>query len=359
MTLKVEVIPAKELSQDLISAWSRVQKQNPALDSCYFRPEFVRIVAQVRNDVEVAVIHEAGEPAGFFPFQRSKWNIGMPVGGKLSDFQAIIAPRNFNCSGEELVRRCQLSTWQFDHLLATPSPFSAFQHEIEPSPYINLSHGFDEYCRQRKAAGSQVVQRIRKKIRKIEREVGPLRFEMNDLRRETFDQLLEWKTEQYRQTDVVNTFQFDWVVGLLDRIRQTQSEDFSGMLSTLHAGDHLIALHLGMQTSQVLHCWFPTFSRAFGKYSPGLIFLLRLAEAAAAKGCQRIDLGKGPERYKYSFASGETQVASGAVDCNTGFRTVRGLWRGLKRAVNGSPLSTLAKKPAWLLHKARQRYLFQ
>ena len=58
-----------------------------------FGPEFTQAVAAVRGDVEVGVLEERGEPVGFFPFQRSRRNVARPVGGKMSDFQGLIAPQ--------------------------------------------------------------------------------------------------------------------------------------------------------------------------------------------------------------------------------------------------------------------------
>jgi CelD/BcsL family acetyltransferase involved in cellulose biosynthesis len=130
-------------------------------------------------------------------------------------------------------------------------------------------------------------------------------------------------------------------------------------MSALYAADELVAVHLGMQTPQVLHCWFPTYRRDMGKYSPGLILLVRLAECAAAAGIQRIDLGKGPERYKYRFASGSSMVAQGAVDCRFAIRVARRSWRNMKQVLGSSLLARPARQPARILYKVRQRCLFR
>jgi CelD/BcsL family acetyltransferase involved in cellulose biosynthesis len=65
--MKIDIIPATEFSRDHIAAWRALQQADPALDSPLFHPEFTRAVAAVRDDVEVAVLEEAGEFVGFFP----------------------------------------------------------------------------------------------------------------------------------------------------------------------------------------------------------------------------------------------------------------------------------------------------
>jgi CelD/BcsL family acetyltransferase involved in cellulose biosynthesis len=65
---------------------------------------------------------------------------------------------------------------------------------------------------------------------------------------------------------------------------------------------------------------------------------VRLAQEAASLGIQRIDLGKGPERYKQSLMSGADLVAEGSLD----LRRVRGLARktvhNARQLVRSSPL---------------------
>ncbi len=338
--------------------WSALASRLP-IDSPYFQPEFTEAVAAVRDDVEVAVLDHGSQTVGFFPFQRGRMNVGMPVGGKLSDFQAVIAEPDSGWNAAELVRGCRLASWQFDHLLAEQPSFLPYHNGVEPSPYIDLSCGLETYYARRRELGSELISQIQRKARKIQREVGPLRFVLHEPTASALQMLFHWKKEQHSETGVVDIFQYGWVVALLDRIRETQSPGFSGVLSTLYAGDELVAVHLGMRTRTVLHWWFPTYNREFSKYSPGLILLLHLAQAAASEGVQRIDLGKGPERYKYSLNSGSIAVAHGAVDCNVWLRGARTGWRTAKTWIKKSPLRGPARAPGRMLHNLRQRLLFQ
>ena len=48
-------------------------------------------------------------------------------------------------------------------------------------------------------------------------------------------------------------------------------------------------------------------------YSPGLIQLMRLAEAGAERGIQLIDMGKGAKWYKDKVKTGEIPVGEGII----------------------------------------------
>ncbi|MGH7326108.1 MAG: GNAT family N-acetyltransferase, partial [Candidatus Rokuibacteriota bacterium] len=269
--MKVHLVRPRELSGDLVAAWEEILRDEPALDSPYFRPEFVQAVASVRTDVEIGVLEDGNRAVGFFPFQRGRWRVARPVGGRLSDFQAIIARSETPWSVPELLRGCRLSAWEFDHLLACQARLKPFHAVVADSAYVDFSQGFDAYKRQRRTANSDGVAQALRKHRKIEREVGPTRFVAHSEDESVLDQLLAWKSAQYRLTDLTDVFQYPWTVALIKRIWRTQFPGWSGMLSAIYVNDELLAVHFGMRTPSVLHWWFPAYNRAHEKYSPGLI----------------------------------------------------------------------------------------
>ncbi len=320
--------PIRELSPEQLSTWSRFQQNNPSLDSPFFRPEFALAVAAHCDDVEVAVAKRHGCDVGYFPIHREPGNTAQPVGRSLSDFHGIVAPEDTEFSPAELIRQCRLKALHFNHLLTSQPAFAAHHWITAPSQYMNLSHGFEHYQEERRKSGSKILKQARRKARKIEREVGSLRFVPHEYSDERFQTLIDWKIAQYRRIRSVNHLAESWRIDTLRRIALTQSTLFSGMLSSLYAGDRLIAIHLGILSGGVLHCWFPTYSRDLAKYSPGLIFWLYLAQEAERLGITRIDLGKGRERFKRSLGTGTTQLAEGSVDLRPAVARVR---QGLMR----------------------------
>ena len=352
--MRIHRLREAALAPELVRAWSEIQRANPALDSPYFRPEFTLEVAAVRDDVEVAVVERGGSPVGFLPFQRGRWNVGFPVGAKLSDFHGLVAEEGLDWDARELIGGCGLATWQFDHLLATQKAFEPHHYHRDGSPYVDLSRGFEGWREERRQAGSKLLGQALRKARKIEREVGPLRLEWHSDSREVFERLLAWKSEQLADTELVNVLRLPWVIALLDRIRQIGGEEFCGVLSALYTGEELLAAHLGMRSREVLHWWFPVYNRERQRYSPGLILLVELAREAGERGVRRIDLGKGDESYKSSFASGSIALAEGAVDCRAAIRIGRNAWRRTRERVHASPLRGVAKIPGRMFYHLRQ-----
>ena len=317
------VVRATDLSSKQLSTWSQIQQENRFLDSPFFRPEFTLAVASHCNDVEVAVISRDGCEVGFLPFHRDPGNIVRPVGRSLSDFHGVVAQAGADFSPAEMLRQCGLKAFHFSHLLASQTVFTPHHWMTTTSPFMNLSRGFEHYQDQRRKAGSEIIKQALRRTRRIERDFGPLRFVAHEYSDERFQTLIDWKIAQYRRIRSVNHLADPWRIDTLRRIARERGELFSGMLSSLYVGDRLIAIHLGMLSGGVLHCWFPAYATELAKYSPGLILWLRLAQEAEALGVHRMDLGKGNERFKTSLGSDATLVAEGSVDLRPVVKSVR------------------------------------
>ena len=154
--------------------------------------------------------------------------------------------------------------------------------------------------------------------------------------------LLDWKSRQYARIRAVNPFARPGTLDFLRRLLELRGSEFQGVLSALYFGDRLAAVHLGLRCRNVLHVWFPTYNEELGKYSPGIIYLLEQAAAAAALGIQRIDLGGGNEAFKARFRCFGTPVAEGAVGLGALSTSVQRTWLYTKQWVQSSRF----RKPA-------------
>ncbi len=357
--MDVKLVHPAELTAEQVSIWSQLQRADKAVDSPYFRPEFTLTAASVRNDVEVAVLYEGGEIVGFFPFQRNRFNVGKPVGGRLSDFQGVIVRKGLVWSVDELMRGCRLSAWDFDHLIASQQAFSPHQWLTDESPFLDLSNGFEAYVAGVRKTNSNHIKNTLRKSRKIAREIGPLRLEFNTSDNTVFQTLMKLKSRQYQRTDLLDIFRIPWIVKFLERIRAEQTEDFSGVLSALYVGDELAAAHFGMRSGNVLHYWFPTYDRKFLQFSPGAILMLELARVAETVGIHRIDLGRGSEQFKRCFMTGAIQVAEGSVECRPISKAIRQNWRRTCKWVKTSPLRAQVELPLRATRSMRQWLAFR
>jgi CelD/BcsL family acetyltransferase involved in cellulose biosynthesis len=322
------------MSSALSEQWRALQDSNPDLASPCFSPEFTQAVAAARNDAEIAVIEEDGEVIAIFPYQRRPGARGVPVGGIVSDYQGLICRPDFSCDPRELLRACRLVSWDFDRLIATQQCFEPFHKLCEPSALIDLSRGYESYVAERRAMGTEQIKKCMNLVRRLELEMGPIHFVPHSKDRETLNQLLSWKSRQYRKTGWRDLFALKWGRALVERIHATQSESFAGMLSLLYAGGQLLAGHIGMRSRTVWHYWFPAYDPQFAKYSPGLLLLLKMAEHAPQIGLRTIDLGTGLTLYKRRLMNASVSVAEGSVERPSSWLSlVRGLRRRAKRLV--------------------------
>ncbi|MEN6452306.1 MAG: GNAT family N-acetyltransferase [Thermoguttaceae bacterium] len=336
--MNVRLVSADSLTPADVAAWAAIQRSVVAFDSPYFRPEFTQAVAAVRRGVEVGVLEDRGCSVGFFPFQRRRNGIAQPVGGMLSDFHGVVARNEVAWAPRQLLRACGLTAWQFDHLPTSQTPFAADCWRTAPSPYIDLSCGWEGYMAQQHAEHAQWFKQAVRKLRRAERNAGPARVELDTDRDAVFECLVKWKVEQYERTGVTNVLAVDWTRRLLDRIRTTEGEAFSGMTSALYLGDALAAVLLSMRSYGVMHAWFSAYDPALATHSPGLLLWLELARRCPEAGIRRIDMGKGPEPYKRHMMSGAIDVAEGAVDLRPVRRLVRRQWRRAYDWARHSPL---------------------
>ncbi len=349
--MKVTLVPGRELTPAHIDSWTTIQRQNDQLRSPFFCPEFAVAVAAARSDVEVAILEHDGEPCGYFPFQRNRWNIGKPVGAGLNDFQGVISRSQNACDSEsgfdlkELLHECRLLAWMFDRLVASQPMFAPHQWEIMPSPYMNVADGFEAYLAGRNSHAKRIHNTLRK-MRAVESVHGKIRLVAQETDPAVFDALRQWKSEQYRRNGVLDVFSLPWTVHLLQNLQQQRDAAFGGMLSALYFGDQLAAVHFGLRSNGVLHAWFPAYDQRLARYSPGMMLFLKLAEAAASLGIRRIDLGAGHVPFKLSLQSGFDEVASGAVAFNPVVEHVQKNWWRVKDWVRSSPLRIAARTAA-------------
>ena len=146
--------------------------------------------------------------------------------------------------------------YDFDHLLASQGGFAQFHGERTYSSTMDLSHGYEAYVEGRRRANRKIVLDNGRKIRKLERDVGPIRFVLHENTPEAFEALQRWKSDQYRSSGAYDVFRHRWTIDLLTRLCAIQSDDFAGVFSTLYANDQLIAVHFGIRSRAVWHYWF-------------------------------------------------------------------------------------------------------
>jgi CelD/BcsL family acetyltransferase involved in cellulose biosynthesis len=323
--MRISVIHPSELGPAEVSAWQDMQRRctGPAgLRNPFLSPEFTQAVGRHRPDARVAVLTDGGSGrsrgtggsiAGFFPFEKHKFGMGLPIGAGLTDCQGLVHVPGFEYDPRELLRGSGLSGFAFDHLAAEQQPFRPYLAATAPSPVIDLADGWAAYQAKLKVRSASFLRSVARKTRKLEREIGPVRLVTESTDRTALRALMVWKSDQYRRTGRSDRFAHPWIVGLIEDLFETRGDHFSGLFSVLYAGDTTVAAHLGVRCGPMVAHWFPAYDTGYAQYSPGLIEHVRMVEAAASIGVELIDLGKGAKRYKEELKSSDIYVGEGAV----------------------------------------------
>ncbi|HXS64354.1 MAG TPA: GNAT family N-acetyltransferase [Streptosporangiaceae bacterium] len=333
--MEIAVVRPDELGAGEVAAWHAMQDQGEEIRNPFLSPEFAQAAGQLVPSARVAVVEEGGQPAGFFAFEVGRLGSARPVGAWLSDCQGLVHAPEFQPDAGELLRGCGISAWQFDHLVSWQQPFSKYQVASARSPVIDLAEGAEVYAARLKAH-SPGGNDLGRKSRKIERELGPLKFVIDSSDTGDLRTLMGWKSEQYRRTGRNDRFDEPWIVELISKLFSHRPADeaggypgspgggpggspggslggFCGLLSMLYAGDTPVAGHFGLAYGGVLAHWFPAYDARYSKYSPGLIQLLEMTRQAPDLGISSIDLGKGAARYKEKMKSYDLTVAEGTA----------------------------------------------
>jgi CelD/BcsL family acetyltransferase involved in cellulose biosynthesis len=351
--MKIDLVSSSQLTPDLIARWDEIVRGAPELASPYFRPEFTQAVAAIRNHVEIALLQEGNDVVGFFPFERAGGRVARPVGGKLSDYQGVIAGPQVAWRPEEIMRACQVKAWEFDHQLASQRPLARHFAKTGHSRRIDISAGFDTYLAGRRSERAGALAEMMRKFRKLQREHS-VRFEWHTADPAVFDKLLAWKSQQYRRSELTDLFTYPWIVSLLKRIWQQQSPQFAGVLSAMYVNDEVAAVHFGMQSVALLHYWFPAYDVGLGKYSPGNNLVLFLLQQANDHGVACIDLGKGDEDYKLAISTQSVPLAEGVVETRPVSAVLRRSWGQARDWVRQSPFHDSARVPIGWLRRMRE-----
>jgi CelD/BcsL family acetyltransferase involved in cellulose biosynthesis len=336
--MKCFVIGPAELGKQERERWRQLQRSNPSLGSPCFSWQFTLAVADVRRDTRIAVMEEDGDIVGFFP-HHFRLGAGEPIAGRMSDHHGVIAAPGTRWDWHELLKAARLSYWPFDHLPGAQRPPGLTGHA--ESPGLDLSEGFDAWLERKRAQGGSVA-KLPARMRRTERDLGPLRLTLNSRDRGDFETVIRLKSEQCLRTGQMDFFALGWPRELAERIRDIDDPDFGGRLSTLHAGDVLLAAHFGMHTPQVWHWWFPVYSAEHRQHSPGSLLLLEVARAAAAEGHELLDLGRGDEDYKRRFSDTSWPLLEGMVSRPTAITAARRWKKSLGRWLRTSPMAAPA-----------------
>jgi CelD/BcsL family acetyltransferase involved in cellulose biosynthesis len=315
--VSVTIKKIDDLTRSEIQRWRALLGQGGALDHPQLQPEWAQIVAMAGFPVEIAVLQGESDFFGIFPFARYRSGFATPIGGPLTDYHAILASSESQLDIRQLMKACRLKVWTFDHVPASSPWLAPYRLGIDHGFWVDIPSGFDDYWAQQKQRHSKWCDQMTRKLSKLAREVGEVRFELHETSEKVLQELVQWKQQSLRKAGLRDIFAAPNTQSLLRMTASHHGSHFSGWLSALYAGRTRVAVHLGQRSGSVLNAWIPSYHPAYAKYSPGSLLHIELLRACAGQAITQIDLGRGENQLKITLATRQSQMAIGAIDDRT------------------------------------------
>ena len=344
----IELRRWSELSDDEHTTWDALRGTQPELAPPFFSRRFMDAVDAARSDVRVAVMFNDVGIVGFFPHHLSG-RAAKPAGRFLNDAHNVLLRPGTRLHWRSLLAACGATIFDFHALVGCESHLPAESIEGRVGSFAAVMDGDSVGFLKRLKKQRRTMFKQDQKTRKMIRELGPLRFEMDCRDPAVLAQTIRWKREQYRRTDILDLFLPDWTREMLGQLCQgpdTRRDDpeMRGLVSALYAGDALVAAHIGMIEGDRLHYWFPAYNIEHSIYSPGTALFQTIVEHATGAGIETIDMGYGEQPYKLKQTDTVTQVAYGCVTPSTMLRCKRRLTRRGKALLKQAPMKSTWKR---------------
>jgi hypothetical protein len=178
--------------------------------------------------------------------------------------------------------------------------------EVLPSPFVDwkLFATWADFENVVKARIGNLFPDSRRKRKKLERDLGPVRFVFDDERPEVFERCVRWKSSQYVATGLKDMFADPLNVEMFRQLHQKKVV----VVSSLSAGDTLVAVHFGGLADNRHYWWVPAYDPAQSKYSPGRLMLEAILEESYRAKHSEFDFLIGDEAYKWHYATHNREV---------------------------------------------------
>lgn len=310
--MRVTVVRPGELGAGEAALWASYQRRSTATAKPFLSLAFARAVDRARPGARVAVVEEGARIEAFLAYELGERHHAVPIGSPMNDLQGFVSS-GAPLPAHEIVRKAGLRSWRFAHAPAEQAALAPHHYprtDVD-CPVIDLGAGYDAWFAEVTARGRSVVSKSPKQRRALERQVGPVALQWHRPRLEDLHQLFAWKSGRYDQTAAL--LADPATMPILEELAASTDEQCAGKLSVLLAGERPIAVDLGLVGPEDLCGWFTGYDPDAGRFSPGTIMLLALAEGAAEHGLRRFDLGWGQHAYKFLLANDAYRLAAGIV----------------------------------------------
>ena len=267
-------------------------------------PDYFSFLRKSGQKIDILIGLEGDEPVVFIPFQPRSDSGVEPVALEVSDCSQVISKPNYSFDPVALLKSAGVRYYSFDHLFDQsgfdPEKYSYYQDDCY---LIRLQAGYEAYVQDLNANSSSLISQSNRKRRKLDREVGTVRFEYREPDLGLIEKMLAWKVEQLNHQGFQHCFDQAWVQTFMESQLTMKSNSAKGLFSVLYAGRDIAAMHFGTIGYQTINSWIPVVNPQHAKYSPAVILYLELARKADEDGVENIILGRGENQTKRRIAN--------------------------------------------------------
>lgn len=303
------------LSAADLAQWRSLMAQAPQSQRAFLTPDFCA-AAELAYGRPVTLILGRERPSARLvavlpvqarPSPAGRVGVYEPVAGIMNDCFGLLALPELRVTAAQLLSASGIACIDFSHLDETQLAHGL--HGEDPRVGLRTRiHGTGEaHWEALRSIDKKLVSDTERRERKLVAEHGPLQFAFQSSQPYALlEQLVALKQDQYRRTGHLQAPLFDaGHVRLLHALLALRDVYCTGVLSSLHAGEQLVAVHFGLQSGSMLHFWFPVYVDAFSAFSPGRILYRHVIRDAHLHGVTVIDRGEGDSKAKRDFANEE------------------------------------------------------
>lgn len=340
--MRIETIHPKELNAEDAALWRAHQLGDASLQSPYLTPDWARIVGAVRGDARICVLQDG---AGFFGAQRLSRFAAMGLGAPIADYQGLVGLPGLSVSGADLCRALGVGRIDLTHVPSGQSILTGRAAGREGSWTAQTSGGRALYEAALRTRRAEFVRQTDKKLRKFEREHGPIEIRAASTDRSDFDALIGWKNAQLAASGQPRIWAKPWVRETLEACFEARDASFSGLLFTMRAGGKLAAAAFALRSGRTAHLWLIAHDETFNAYSPGVQLARALVGWAGERGVAEVDFGPGAYQYKRQLSTGQRTLERGAASRLSWSATVRRAEHAMRAQLERLPPSSVAALP--------------
>lgn len=308
-SFETQILKASELSLVDENIWRAMCAEHPLFRSPILSPEFFRAVAQVRDDVFVAIIRQDNLPIAFLAHHRRPNNFARPAGAPFADYSALITWPNPPIKMQEALKLIGIDRFQAIGLVDPYGVCGEIGGQEDDAFGIDFTIDGPP-----NSAGKKQRKNVNRLRRHVAEELGETRFIFDDRNIEHYSKMIAFKRAQTRQTGIHDFLSPPWVVNLMDNLFNADRSGLHGCMLSLMAGETPVAMHYGLKLGDRMHPWIATFDPKYFKYSPGQIFLMDCPNPLAEQKIAYYDLSTGHQHYKSTFTNNSFKVRNVTIN---------------------------------------------